>query len=216
MGISTVLIVKNEATDLEKCLSCVAPFSDEIVIVDTGSTDGSKDIAKKFNASIFDFDWCDDFSKARNFAISKAQENIIFSIDADERVDLKDHSKFFELKKDTPPDKIWGFSLPIRHYINERVIDFDYFACLGEYSDMETTKGYIQTFKTLLFPNCPQIFFEDSIHETVEQSILKNNGKLVKVDIPVHHYGYLQEIDENKSKSENYAKLLLKEIGKDD
>lgn len=70
LSISLSMIVKNEGKHLYDCLNSVNDVVDEIVIVDTGSTDNTLEIAKSFNAKIFYFDWNDDFSAARNFSLS--------------------------------------------------------------------------------------------------------------------------------------------------
>ncbi len=80
--VSIAMIVKNEESCLEKCLESVKDF-DEIVIVDTGSTDKTKEIAKRYTDKIYDFEWCDDFAKARNFANSKCTGDWILAMDAD-------------------------------------------------------------------------------------------------------------------------------------
>lgn len=82
MKISVAMIVKNEESCLARALESVKDF-DEIVIVDTGSTDNTKEIAKKYTDKIYDFEWCDDFSKARNFAADKCSGDWILSLDAD-------------------------------------------------------------------------------------------------------------------------------------
>lgn len=83
--ISAVLIVKNEEKLLSRCLDSIKWKVDEIIIVDTWSSDKTKKIAKKYTSKILDFTWCDDFAKARNFAKSKASWDWILSIDADEQ-----------------------------------------------------------------------------------------------------------------------------------
>jgi len=85
LKISISIIVKNEESCLAKCLESVKDF-DEIIIVDTGSTDKTKEIAKKYTDKIYDFEWCDDFSKARNFALEHCTGDWILSIDADEEL----------------------------------------------------------------------------------------------------------------------------------
>ncbi len=84
--ISLCMIVKNEEDVIERCLQSVCNLVDEIIIVDTGSKDNTKQIAKKFTDKIFDFTWCDDFSKARNYAISKASYEYIMWLDSDDVV----------------------------------------------------------------------------------------------------------------------------------
>lgn len=86
MKLSAVLIVKNESSCLEKCLKTLKGF-DEIIICDTGSEDNTIEIAKKYTDKVFnDFKWCDDFSKARNHALSKATGDWILSIDSDNKL----------------------------------------------------------------------------------------------------------------------------------
>ena len=82
--VSLCMIVKNEEQILQRCLDSLAGLMDEIIIVDTGSTDATKEIAAKYTDKVYDFVWIDDFSAARNFAFSKAGMEYIYSADADE------------------------------------------------------------------------------------------------------------------------------------
>ncbi|MDT3417896.1 MULTISPECIES: glycosyltransferase family 2 protein [Brevibacillus] len=84
--VSLVMIVKNEANKLARCLNSAKDLVNEIVIVDTGSTDGTKEIAKKFGAKVYDFVWNDSFSEARNFALDKSQGEWNLILDADEYI----------------------------------------------------------------------------------------------------------------------------------
>ena len=92
------MIVKNEEAVLERCLKSIKNFVDEIIVVDTGSTDNTKKIAKKFTNKIFDFVWCDDFSSARNFAAQKANCEYIIWLDADDVVPQKTLKQLINLK----------------------------------------------------------------------------------------------------------------------
>lgn len=92
------MIVKNEQDILARCLDCVKSFADEIIIVDTGSTDNTKNIARQYTDKVFDFEWCDDFSKARNFSFSKATGDYIIWLDADDVIPKEEQEKILALK----------------------------------------------------------------------------------------------------------------------
>ena len=102
--ISLCMIVRNEEAVLARCLDSVSDLVDEIIIVDTGSTDATREIASRYTNRIFDFSWQDDFSKARNFAFSKATKDYIYSADADEVLDGTNRVRFRELKEVLLPD----------------------------------------------------------------------------------------------------------------
>ncbi len=84
--ISVCIIAKNEESRIEQCLASIKPCGFEIVVVDTGSTDRTKEIAARYADKVLDFQWCDDFSAARNFSLQEASNNWIFMIDCDETV----------------------------------------------------------------------------------------------------------------------------------
>ncbi|MGL4874961.1 MAG: glycosyltransferase family 2 protein, partial [Clostridium sp.] len=97
--ISLCLIIKNEENILKRCLDSTKGFIDEIIIVDTGSTDKSKEVAQEYTDKIYDFEWCDDFSKARNFAFSKATKEYIFWLDADDYITEENLKELIKLKE---------------------------------------------------------------------------------------------------------------------
>ncbi len=96
--ISACLIVKNEEKVLSRCLNSLRGLMDEIIIIDTGSVDKTKEIAKLYTDKIYDFKWYDDFSAARNFSFSKAAMDYIYVADADEVIDDTNRKKFMDLK----------------------------------------------------------------------------------------------------------------------
>ena len=98
ISISMCMIVKNEQDILARCLDSYAGTYDELIIVDTGSTDNTKEIAAHYTDKIYDFEWINDFSAARNFAFSKAGCDYIFSADADEVLDDTNNYALRELK----------------------------------------------------------------------------------------------------------------------
>lgn len=108
--ISLCMIVKNEEETLERCLKSANQFVDEIVIVDTGSTDKTKEIAEKFKAKIYDFKWIHDFSAARNFAFKKATKEFILWLDGDDYITDENINKIKEIKESVTKE-IDGFSM---------------------------------------------------------------------------------------------------------
>ncbi len=102
--ISLCMIVKNEEEVLAQCLDSVKDICDEIIIADTGSTDRTKEIAGKYTDKIYDFEWIDDFSAARNFAFSKATMDYILWLDADDVLLGEDQEKLKKLKKELTAD----------------------------------------------------------------------------------------------------------------
>ncbi|WP_337098679.1 glycosyltransferase family 2 protein [Paenibacillus sp. YIM B09110] len=106
--ISLCMIVKNEEDCLDRCLSSVQDIADEIIIADTGSTDRTKEIAARFGARIYDFEWIDDFSAARNFAFGQATQEFILWLDADDVLEAADSARLLALKdqSDFPYDSV--------------------------------------------------------------------------------------------------------------
>lgn len=101
--LSLCMIVKNEEDVLGRCLDCVKSFADEIIIVDTGSTDRTKEIAAQYTDKIYDFEWINDFSAARNFSFSKATKDYVMWLDADDVIDKKNRRALKELKHTLDP-----------------------------------------------------------------------------------------------------------------
>lgn len=111
MTLSVCLIVKDEQEVLERCLNCASKFADEIVIVDTGSTDGTVEIAKKFTDKVYFFKWCDNFSAARNYAFDRATGELLMWLDADDCITDENCVKINNLK-----NSFDGFDMAVLPY----------------------------------------------------------------------------------------------------
>ena len=96
-SLSFALIVKDEELSLKRCLDSIINIADEIVIVDTGSTDRTKEIAIQYTNKVYDFPWIDDFSAARNFSFDQCTKDFIFWLDADDEILPKDQEKIKNL-----------------------------------------------------------------------------------------------------------------------
>ena len=102
--ISVCMIVKNEEDKLDGCLQSLKPVADEIIVVDTGSVDRTKELAYKYTDKVYDYEWTGSFSDARNYAFSLASCDYIYSADADEELDSVNIDRFIELKRTLDTD----------------------------------------------------------------------------------------------------------------
>lgn len=147
--ISLCMIVKNEERLLTRCLDSVADLMDEIIIVDTGSTDKTKEIAARYTDKIYDFEWINDFAAARNFAFSKASMEYIYSADADEVLDADNREAFLVLKKTLLPE----IDIVQMYYANQ--LDFG------------TIYNYDKELRPKLYKRLRTFTWEAPIHEQV-------------------------------------------------
>lgn len=147
--ISTCMIVKNEEQLLARCLDCVKEFSDEIIIVDTGSTDRTKEIAARYTDKVYDFPWINDFAAARNFSFSKATMEYIYTADADEIIDQDNIRQIQELKSILLPE----IDIVQMYYTNQL-----------EYG---TTYNYDKEYRPKLIKRLREFYWQDPLHETL-------------------------------------------------
>lgn len=202
--LTVCMIVKNEEAHLLKCLMSIESLADEIIVVDTGSADRTKGLARSFGAKVFDVPWTGDFSEARNVSLDKASGGWIFVLDADEVISPKDHDairKLISSTKNAPA----AYAVTTRNYISAMNIT-GWTMNKGEYPAEETGSGWKPSTKTRLFTNDPRIRFENRVHELVESSLAKIGITSKPCDIPVHHYGKLKEETVMK-KGEDYFLL---------
>src|SRR5271157_4332283 len=139
------MIVKNEAQNLAPCINSVKEVVDEIIVVDTGSADHTKEVAKHLGAKVFDFPWRDDFSAARNESIRHATGDYILWLDADDRMDPSEVDKLRVLKRMLDPRKNKAYCLVLN---SQSPIDG------------ETLFHHMR-----IFPNIPGAAFEGRVHE---------------------------------------------------
>lgn len=162
MKLSVCLIVKNEEKVLERLLRQVKKFADEIVVVDTGSTDLSKSIARIFTDMVYDFEWCEDFSAARNFSFSKATCPFVMWLDADdvvtdENVEKINHFKSKEMTADV--------------YMCKYLVAFD-----------ENENPTFEYYRERILKKTPNLRWEGFVHEAI---VLQ--GKIEYLDIAIEH-----------------------------
>ncbi len=209
--LSLCMIVKNEEQHIARCLMNAKPVADEIIVVDTGSTDMTKDIAKAFGATVYDFPWTGSFAEARNFSLSKASGDWVLVLDADEVISPLDHPKFQRVVR-TRDSKPVAYSFVTRNYIIPVYIT-GWTANEGIYSNEEAGTGWFPSIKVRLFPNDNRIQFENPVHELVEPSLVRIGIRIKKCDIPVHHYGKLDS-EKDICKGEDYYLLGKRKLEK--
>lgn len=147
--ISLCMIVKNEERVLARCLDSLRGLMDEIIIVDTGSTDATKEIAAKYTDQIYDFTWNDDFAAARNFSFSKANMDYIYVADADEVLDEKNREEFAKLKQVLLPE----IDIVQMYYCNQL--------------QHNTTYNFDKEYRPKLYKRLREFQWMDPIHESV-------------------------------------------------
>jgi glycosyltransferase involved in cell wall biosynthesis len=199
--LSLPMIVKDEEASIRKALESVKDFVDEIIIVDTGSKDKTLEIAKEYTDKIYHHDWKDNFSEARNYALSLCQGDYILRLDADEI--LPDGREI-----------LW-------HAIFNQEADLIMFSIHNYMLDPKTNNNAPYTLsKTVrMFRNISGIKYGGRIHEEIDESVneLSKTSHITMSNsrIPILHYGYLRGKEDLKKKHEYYAELAKLDM-KDD
>lgn len=205
--ISLCMITKNEEEFLPQCLKSVQELVHEIIIVDTGSTDQTIDIAADFGAKIYQHPWEDDFSKHRNQSISYATDDWILIMDADEVIAKRDLDRIKGVLDTVRAD---GFYFTLRNYESTSNLA-NLMLNTGDYEEGEGFPGFISSDLIRLFRNDPLIYFTGQVHETVTQTIVQSKKTTFITGIPIHHYGKVRW-DRVKRKQDSYLALGMKRL----
>lgn len=189
-SISLCMIVRNEERQISSCLESIRELVDEMIVVDTGSSDSTVHIAAGFGAQVSRFEFTTvDFAAARNFGLEQARGDWILVLDADER-----------LEPSTVPliRQCLDFSDTAGYFFERRNFN--------ERSQRFTTDHVVR-----LFPNRKEHRFRGRVHETVHESIVKAGGRLQSTGIILKHF-FSRDDDERRRKNEWYVSLLLQEL----
>lgn len=191
---SACLIVRNECHRLECCLRSIQDDFDEIVVVDTGSTDGSQEICRVFGAQVYEFLWNDDFSAARNESLRHASGDWIFWIDADEELW---HTKGSQWKAELGERKEDVIPINATHFYGE---------------EPPIRERSYQTVSHRFFRNRKGISFRGKIHEHLDLSsqVFRISEEPLQ-GFELLHYGYLEEVVQAKNKHIRNMELLRRE-----
>jgi len=206
--LSLCMIVKNEEHFLRRCLASVASYVDEIIVVDTGSTDRSKAIAGEFTDKIYDHEWDDDFSHARNSALNKATGDWILVLDADELIAESDLQSIRKTISDTRYD---AFFLIQYNYNNDPLIS-NWLPVKEKSKYSGDYLGYWRNRIGRLFRNRAEIRYQGRVHEVIDAAL--KGLKSTTLEIPIHHH---MDDDPSKPKKErqlNYLRIIEKELAR--
>jgi glycosyltransferase involved in cell wall biosynthesis/Tfp pilus assembly protein PilF len=208
-ALSLCMIVRNEERRIARALESVKALADEMIVVDTGSTDQTREIAAAMGANVFEDVWTEDFSQARNISLSKATGDWVLILDADESISTRDHGRLRELIR-TNPAGADGYDLTTRNYVHEPNTS-GWTANDGSYAGEEAGTGWYPNRKVRLFRNDPRIRFSGAVHELVEGSMIDAGLKIAACDIPVHHTGKLER-SSVLEKGESYYRIGVKKV----
>lgn len=168
ISLSICMIVKNEEKILERCLSCIHTLAEELIIVDTGSTDRTKEIARRYTKLVYDYKWNDDFSAARNFSFSKATKDYIYVADADEVLDEENQQRFLKLKQTLSP----AIEIVEMKYANQLQFDCTY--------------NFDVEYRPKLYKRIRSFHWIDPVHETVELNVAIQKSDIVIQHMPLN------------------------------
>jgi glycosyltransferase involved in cell wall biosynthesis len=203
MKVSLCIVARNEEAFLRDCIESARPVVDEVVVVDTGSTDGTSDIAAAAGALVVPLAWPGDLGRAHNLPIEYARADWVLVLDADEVLDPIRRRQIRDLVDAGDAD---GYRIPIRNYSYEPTLKWR----PADPSDPLTrgALGYVPTRPVRLFRRRKEYRFSGHLHQTVAPSILRHGGRVGDADVPIHHYGPLRA---DRWKSPFYAKLARRE-----
>lgn len=180
--LSVCMIVKNEEAVLGRCLDSVKEIADEIIIVDTGSTDRTKEIAGQYTGSIYDCEWNNDFAAARNASLSYATGKWILVLDADEYLPLNQMKEWNEFLNSAVPETNIAYTLLV---VN-----------LSDDGNNHVTTAPVNR----LFPNLKGIHYSNPIHEQLTSTKEKLYQR--KINLNIYHTGYQSDTMASKNKHE--------------
>ncbi|RKY88242.1 hypothetical protein DRQ09_03185, partial [candidate division KSB1 bacterium] len=190
--LSLCMIVRDEGENLKRFFENTKGYFGEIIVVDTGSTDDTVNIARKYGAKVYFKEWNDDFSEARNESLKYATGKWIVVLDADEFIDRDNYNKLLEYLNSGEG---------IAYYLNFR----------SQVPESKAGSVFINSHPRV-FKNGLGIYYEGRIHEQIIVSVMKAGGKILPTCVMVEHYGYQKDETTRKRKIERNINILKKEI----
>src|SRR5450432_126850 len=201
------MIVKNGEKDLAHCLESVRGIVDEIVIADTGSTDGSIEVAKRYGARVINLPWQDDFAAARNACLAEVDSDWVLVLDADEQLDQEAGAQINAAIGRCEAD---AYLVGIRNYVNSPQQTQPVLANDGKLHRADCFPAYLSDESVRLFRNKPEIHFTGCVHETVGRRVETLGYTMGRAGFIIHHFGFTSS--QQMAKHEYYRSLDRKKI----
>jgi glycosyltransferase involved in cell wall biosynthesis len=206
--LSLCMIVKNEEDDIERALLSVKPVVDEMIVVDTGSSDLTKEIALAYGATLYHYEWTNSFADARNYSLDQARGDWVLLLDGDEAISELDHDAIRKIVSEN--DQNMAFAITTRNYIDQVSIE-GWTPNDDRYYREAAGCGWMPSEKVRMFPNRKGIRFENPVHEFVESSLARAGIEVHRCTVPIHHYGKLNH-EKMRAKEEKYYQLGIKKL----
>ncbi len=191
-SVALCMIVKNEEANLPACLGSAADLVQEIIVVDTGSTDRTRESAARFGARVIDFAWVDSFAAARNESLRHATRDWVFWLDADDRLDEANRARLRSLFTALPEANV--------AYLMQ---------CL---SPQPAGGAGLSVDHARLFRNHPQIRWRYRVHEQIIPAVEQLGGRLQTTDVVIHHVGYQDPVLRLQKNQRNLRLLELDRV----
>ncbi len=192
--VSLCMIVKNEEDNLRACVESVGDFASEIIIVDTGSTDRTVEIAESLGAVVKHFPWIDDFAAARNESIKDATGDWIFWMDADDRLEPAGAAK-------------------LKQAVTSGNADVYMCRVVSHGASTGSADAIVEHFR--LFRNRLGVRFHGALHESIVPDVLDKKLVVARTNINIQHTGYTITVDEYKAKARRNMAIINAELEKD-
>jgi len=194
LRLSLCLIVKNEERFLEACVTAARPLVEDVVIADTGSTDGTVAIAHALGARVIELPFTGDFSAARNSCLDVANGDWVLFLDADEVLPASEHG-----------DLLSVLNTALEGCLGLTFLRYNYFNTGGFYASRELR----------CFRRVDGLRYERAINESVRGSIDRLGGFVTDADILLNHFGFCRPVAEREAKAERYLSLFDAQVAKD-
>lgn len=208
--LSLALIVRNEAELLGPCLESARPWVDEIVAVDTGSTDGTQELLRAAGARVFDFPWVDDFSAARNAALDHCTGDWVLILDADEELDAASGPLLRRLAEGGAAP---AFRLTLRNYLDtglQTALGNAPQANDGRHARAAGFSHFVDFQGLRFFRREPWVRFQGRIHELVDEAFLERGLPILPSEGLIHHFGKTL-LDREAVKRTTYLELARRD-----